>query len=141
MSLGVESEGGTVQNSLLAISESVICWVDFPVVISLLLFTWGVVSVSLSVHRSGTRIISNKSSTNWIKHILSTLKPLGWHTETVGILVLDMLWPVVLAAKSMAQRLSVMRGVFSLFNVIKLISQTGKSLGLNNLIYWVGSIS
>ena len=100
VSLGVERKGGTIQNSLLTITESVICWVDFPVVISLLLFTWCVVSVSLSVHRSGTWIISNKSSPNRVKHILGALKPLRGHTEIVGFLILDMLWPVVFAAKS-----------------------------------------
>lgn len=121
MSLGMECEGSTIENSLFSITKSVICWLEFPVIVSLLLLTWSVVAMGLSVHRSGAWIISNEGSSNWIKHILGALKPLTWNTE-LNVLVLNMLWPFVLAAESVSEWLSIVRSVFAFFNIVEFIS-------------------
>lgn len=121
VSLGMECKSSTIENSLLTITKSVICWLEFPVIVSLLLLAWSVVAVSLSVHRSGGWVLSNECSSNWIKHILGVLKPLTWHTEVLSCLVLDMLGPLVLAAESVAEGLSIMRSVFVFLDIVEFI--------------------
>lgn len=49
-SFAVEGEGGSVEDSLLSISKPMLCLVEFPIVLSILLLAWLEIAVCLSIH-------------------------------------------------------------------------------------------
>jgi hypothetical protein len=81
MSLIMKSEGSSVQNFLFTETETVFCWVKFPVVVSVLLFPRSIVSVSLPVHSRSYWVISNKSSSHWVKHFFCIFESLRRDTK------------------------------------------------------------
>jgi hypothetical protein len=124
VSLGVEGKRRTIQNSFFTITKSVVCWVEFPVVISLFLLSWSVISVSFTIHGSGVWIISNKRSSLWIKHLFSTFQSLTWNSEFHSLfttLSLNMLWPFILSTEPFSKWFSIMRCIFGFFYIIKFI--------------------
>ena len=124
VSLGVKSESCTIQNSFLTITKSVVCWVEFPVIISLFLFSGSVITVSFTIHGSGRWIISNKSSSLWIKHLFCALQSLTWNSEFhsgLTALSLNVFRPLILPTEPFSQWLSIMRCIFSFFDIIKFI--------------------
>ena len=132
MPLGVESQGSAIENPLLAVSKSVVRWIKLPVVIPLLLLTWGVVTMGLPVHRSGAGILSDKGATDWIEHLFGTLEALGWHTKLdVGV---SMLRPIVLAAEALTQWLPRVGSVFILLDIIEFVGKTRERLSLDDLV-------
>ena len=76
MSLIMKSEGSSIQNFLLSETKSMLSWVEFPVIVSVLLFTWSVISVSLPIHSRGSWIVSHKSSSHRVKHFFSIFESL-----------------------------------------------------------------
>ena len=81
MSFIMKSEGSSVQNFLFTKTESVFCWIEFPVIVSVLLFPWSIISVSLPVHSRGNWVISNKSTTHWVKHFFCIFESLWRDTK------------------------------------------------------------
>ena len=75
VSLIMESVTSSVQDSLLSIAESVALWVEFPVVISVLLLTRGKVSVSFSVHISDNFFL-RLANAERVDHFFSAFKVL-----------------------------------------------------------------
>jgi hypothetical protein len=140
VSLGVESKSRSIQNTFFAITESVVCWIEFPVVFSLFLLPWGVVAVGFSIHSGGAWIIGDKSSSHWVKHFFCALETLRWNTK-FDLTALSMLWPLVLSAEPLSKRLSIMRGILVLLDIIKLIGESSKGLSLDNLSNWVRAVS
>ena len=69
ISLGMKGHGGTVFNSLFSISEYVSIWVEFPFVVSILLFSWLEVSMSLLIHVFNCLVIVSESTTHWVDHV------------------------------------------------------------------------
>ena len=115
----VKSKGCAVKDSLFTISETVVCWIEFPVVLSLLLLTGCVVAVGFSVQCRSRWIISHECSSNRVEHLFSVLEALAWNTE-LGVF-LDMIWPFVLATETLSKRLTAMRSVFILLDIVKFI--------------------
>lgn len=137
--LCVESESCSIENSLLTVAESVVCWVELPVVFSLLLLTWGIVSMGLSVHGSGRGVVCNECSSNWVEHFFGALEALGWHTKLIALV--HVLRPVVLSREAFAKGLSIVACVLSLLDIVELVRQTCEGLSLDHGVDWVGSVS
>ena len=81
-------------NSLLTISENMGIWVEFPLVIHILLLAWLEVTMCLFIHFLNSSIIILEGSTHWIDHIFGTLKTCAWDTEFHGALI-TLLWPFI----------------------------------------------
>ena len=93
ISFGMKCLGSTVQDSFLCIAKTVIFCVKLPVIISILLFAWSKVSVSLSVHLSNLLGFSH-ASVSWIDHVFSILKSFAWETKFV-VATLHLCRPVI----------------------------------------------
>lgn len=134
VSLVVESQGSTIQNFLFTETESVIGWIKFPIIVSIFLFSWGVVSVSLSVHGGGHWVISDMCPSHWVYHLFSIFKSCWWNTISYIWVSLYLVRPVITSWVTFSERLSDVGCIFIFFNIVKFISKTGKSLSLDHII-------
>lgn len=95
MSLVVQSQGSSIQYLFLSEAEPVLSWVKLPIIVSILLLARSVVSVSLSVHGGGYRIVGNVGSSHRVNHLLSVFKSSGWHSECLVWVLFYLVWPVI----------------------------------------------
>lgn len=104
VALWVQSKSGSIEHPLLTIAESVISWVELPVVVSLLLLSWRIISMSLPVHSSCRWVISDEGTSNWVEHLLGALETLAGHTE-FHLATLSFLGPIILSLVTLTEGL------------------------------------
>lgn len=73
-SLVMESHGRSVQDFLLSVAETVITWVEIPVVVSCLLLPRCVVAVSPFVHLVHLGVVADEGTAHWINHFFGIFK-------------------------------------------------------------------
>merc|ERR1712160_144686 len=100
-----------------------LCWIKFPLIVSLFLFSWIVVAVSSFVHFMNLRVFANMGSSHWIYHFFGTFKARSWYTKSNGA-AMSLFRPLITSSEAFTQWLSCVRCIFIFFNVIELISKT-----------------
>lgn len=115
----LKSQSSSIQDLFLGITESVITWVESPVVVSVTLLAWSEVHVSL--HVESVRVLVDLSTSSWEDHVLGTFESSCRKTE-LSLTAGSLLWPIVLAGKALAEGLSDMGGVLAFFDVVELVS-------------------
>ena len=121
ISLAVKCHGSTIFNSLFSISKHLSIWVEFPIIFSILLFSRGIVSMSLFIHFMNNCILILECSLHWIEHVFCIFKTLRWYTKFMSCLIFYLSWPFIFSWKSLTKWLSLMRGIFVLLYVIEFI--------------------
>jgi hypothetical protein len=120
----MESTGCSIKDFLFSITKAVLCWVNFPIIVSFFLFTWCIISVSLFIHGVYLWIILNKCSIHWVEHFFCALKPACWYTKSVLLTCLsNLLWPFILSSVTLTKWLSLMGGILIFFDIVKLVCQ------------------
>ena len=130
----MDGHSSPIQNGLLTIAESVVRLADVlvssPVVVSLLLLSWGKVTMGLLVHL-GYLLSLLLVSVDRIEHILSILARNRGNSELE--LLLNLPWPLVLSLITMAEGFLKLTGVFALLDVVELVSQAIQVLSLDHI--------
>lgn len=96
----VDSLSSSIQNFLFSVTKSVTRWVQLPVVVSILLFSWSKVAMSLSILSLELFLLGNSSS-KWVQKLLSIDESGSWNTEFHFALV-SLVWPVISSLVTLA---------------------------------------
>lgn len=94
--LCMKGHSSTIFNSLLTISKYMGIWVEFPLIVSVFLFTWLKVTMGLLIHFLDSSIIILHSTSYWVDHIFGALKASWWHTK-FHFTIFGLGWPFVLS--------------------------------------------
>ena len=126
----MESHGSAIQNFFLTVSEDVLRWFEFPLVVSRLLLSRCIVAVCLLVHLMHLLVIADKGSAHRVQHFFGVLKALAGHTKRMSS-ILDSFRPLVAPTEPFTQWLSFMRCILIFFNIVEFVGETGKVLSLD----------
>lgn len=131
--------GSSIQHFLFSIPKPVVLWIEFPLVLSVLLLSWGEVSVSLSVLR-GVFVSLRLTSSVRVEKLLGVDDSLGGHSE-LHLTVLGLSGPVIASFVALAQRFADVRGVLAFFDVVELVLHATQVLSLDNIVNMLGTVS
>ena len=117
----LEGLGRAVEDFLFAVAESVILWVNIPVVISLLLLARSEITVRLNIEAFD--FISFLSCTIiWVEHLLGVLEAGSGRAEC-NIAIVGLFWPLVLTQVAFSERLANMRLILPFFNIVEFVRE------------------
>lgn len=134
-SLIMDGHGSAVEHLLLAETETVLAWVEVPVILPLFLLAWVEVAVGSLVHVVELGVVVSWISFR-IEDFLGVHQALCVHSEGVGALVVDLFFgPVVTSLVALAERLSDVGSVLAFHDVIELVLHAPHVLGLNHFVH------
>lgn len=127
----VEGHGCSVQDFLLSIAETVIAWVELPLVVPGLLLSWCVVTVSLFVHLVHLRVLADEGTAHWINHFFGAFKATCGYTEGMGSLGSHR--PIVVPGVAFTEWFTLVRSVLVFLDIVEFVCEAVQVLGFDNL--------
>mmetsp|Transcript_1537 Transcript_1537/g.1044 ORF Transcript_1537/g.1044 Transcript_1537/m.1044 type:complete len:243 (-) Transcript_1537:158-886(-) len=135
----MDRHGRSIEHLLLPISKSVLRLVHRPVVLPIPLLPRRKVAMRLVVHAGNVAFFLFVAA-NWVHDLLGVLGANGRHPKG-KLLLLRLFWPVISSLEPRPQRLLHLRCILILFDIVKLVGETGQVLGSNDLVHVVGAES